>query len=145
MKKIVMTMTACCLLAGALPARAQTMSFADAISQLASACSADLAKYCKGVEMGQGRLKACLDANQARLSPRCQQTQAAVYASIARRINAQRTIGSVCSADIARLCGVYPADGNLVTCLSGVMPVAISPACNQVFTDTGWRTERAQQ
>lgn len=124
---------------------AETLSYADAVSQLAAACGADVQKYCKGVELGGGRLRACLDANRAVVSARCQQARAMVYDSIARRVAAQRNIGDICSADINRLCGVSPVDGNLVTCLGGVAPSAISPACNQAFTDTGWRTERAQQ
>jgi hypothetical protein len=127
------------------PSIAQTMSYADAIDQLATACGADLQRYCKGVELGGGHLKACLDANQGKVSARCQQTRLEVYASIGRRIAAQRGIGDICSADIARLCGVSPVDANLVTCLLSTAPSAISPACNQVFTDTGWRTERAQR
>jgi hypothetical protein len=126
-------------------ATAQTLSYADSISQLAAACGADLRKYCKGVELGGGHLKACLDANQGRMSPQCQQTRMMVYASISRRIVAQRTIGDVCSADIERLCGTSHADAHLVECLVSVVPAAISPQCNQVFNDTGWRTERAQQ
>ena len=126
-------------------ASAQTMSYADAISQLAAACRTDLQKYCKGVELGGGRLKACLDGHQAVVSAQCQQTRAQVYASIARRIAAQRDIGEVCSADIERLCGTSHADAHLVECLLGVTPAVISPQCNQTFTDTGWRTERAQQ
>jgi len=50
--------------AAAGTASAQTMSYADAVDQLARACGTDLAKYCKGIELG-GRLKTCLDANQA--------------------------------------------------------------------------------
>jgi hypothetical protein len=124
---------------------AQTMSYADAVAQLATACGADLRKYCKGVELGGGRLKGCLDANQARVSPQCQQTRLAVYASISRRAAAQRDIGDVCSGDINRLCGTSHADAHLVECLVSVAPSALSPHCNEVFTDTGWRTERAQQ
>ncbi len=133
------------LIVGVCTAAAQTLSYADAISQLAGACGADLRKYCKGVELGGGHLKACLDANQAKMSAPCQQARAMVYASIARRIAAQRNIGDICSADINRLCGMAPVDANLVTCLLGVAPTAVSPACMQAFTDTGWRTERAQQ
>jgi hypothetical protein len=127
------------------PSMAETLSYADAIGQLGAACGNDLRKYCKGVELGGGRLRACLDANQARMSPACQQARVLVYASIARRAAAQRDIGDVCSADIGRLCGTSHADAHLVECLLSVSPAAISPACNQVFTDTGWRTERAQQ
>jgi len=126
-------------------ATAETMSYAEAIDQLAAACGRDVAKYCRGVELGGGKLKACLDGHQNVLSPQCQQTRAIVYASIGRRIAAQRDIGQICDADIARLCGTSHADAHLVECLLSVSPVAISPACNQAFTDTGWRTEKAQQ
>ena len=133
------------LIGGIGPLSAQTLSYAEAIDQLAAACRTDLQKYCRGVELGGGHLKACLDGHQNVVSAQCQQTRAAVYASIARRIAAQRDIGDICSADIARLCGTSHADAHLVECLVGIAPVAISPQCNQVFTDTGWRTERAQQ
>ncbi len=125
-------------------ASAQTMSYADAISQLAGSCKNDIAKYCKGVPLGP-RLKQCFDTNQARLSPQCQQARATVYASISRRATAQRNIGDICSADIPRLCGTSYADAHLIECLLSVSPNAISPQCNQAFTDTGWRTERARQ
>jgi len=145
MKHLPVLLVLAFLVGGLEQSTAQTMSYADAISQLAAACGNDLARYCKGVELGGGRLKACLDTNQARVSPQCQQTRATVYASIARRIAAQRDIGDICSADIGRLCGTSHADAHLVECLQSVSPAAMSPQCNQTFTDTGWRTERARQ
>ena len=132
------------VLVAVLPVKAQTMSYADAISQLAAACRNDIAKYCKGVPLGP-RLKTCFDTNGARMSPQCQQSRGVVYASISRRAAAQRNIGDICSADIARLCGTSHADAHLVECLLSVSPAAMSPQCNQTFTDTGWRTERARQ
>lgn len=123
---------------------AQTMSYADAIDQLAGACRNDIAKYCKGVPLGPS-LRSCFEAHEAQMSPQCRQTRATVYASITRRAAAQRDIGQACDADIARLCGTSHADAHLVECLTSVSPVALSPACNQTFTDTGWRTERARQ
>jgi hypothetical protein len=133
------------LIGGICTAAAQTLSYADAVDQLAAACRTDLAKYCKGVELGNGRLRACLDAHQNVVSPRCQQTRVMIYASIARRVAAQRDIGRICDADIERLCGTSHADAHLVECLLSVSPAAMSPACSQAFSDTGWRTERAQQ
>ena len=130
--------------AAVFPANAQTMSYADAISQLAMACRNDIAKYCKGVPLGP-RLKTCFDTNEARMSPQCQQTRGVVYASIVRRAAAQRDIGDICSADITRLCGTTRAGESLLACLLVASPAAISPQCNQAFTDTGWRTERARQ
>jgi hypothetical protein len=132
------------VLAAAFPVNAQTMSYADAISQLAAACKNDIARYCRGVPLGP-RLKICFDTNGARMSPQCQQTRGTVYASISRRAAAQRNIGDVCSADIARLCGTSHADAHLVECLLSVSPAAMSQQCGQTFTDTGWRTERARQ
>jgi hypothetical protein len=133
------------VLAAVGPSAAQTMSYADAISQLAAACGKDVQKYCRGVELGGGKLKACLDANAGRVSPQCQQTRVTVYQSISRRAAAQRNIGDICDADIERLCGTSHADAHLVECLVSVAPAAVSPACYQTFLDTGWSTERAQQ
>ena len=132
------------MVAAVFPASAQTMSYADAISQLASACRSDIAKYCKGVPLGP-RLKTCFDTNEARMTPQCQQTRGMVYASISRRAAAQRAVGDICSADITRLCGTTRAGESLLTCLLTASPSVLSPQCNQTFTDTGWRTERARQ
>ncbi len=143
--RLSIVVSAALLAAGIGSAAAQTLSYADAIDQLAAACRTDLAKYCNKVPLGNGRLRACLDAHQNVVSPRCQQTRAMVYASIARRAAAQRDIGRICDADIERLCGTSHADAHLVECLLSVSPAAMSPACSQTFTDTGWRTERAQQ
>jgi hypothetical protein len=131
-------------LAAVFPAKAQTMSYADAIAQLATACRNDIEKFCKGVPLGP-RLKTCFDTNEARMSPQCQQTRGVVYTSISRRSAAQRDIGDICSADINRLCGTTRAGDSLLACLLSTSPAAIGPQCNQAFTDTGWRTERARQ
>jgi len=134
------------LFAGAVTAAAQTLSYADAIERLAAACRADLDRHCKGVELGGGRIKECLDANQGAISARCQQTRDYVYDSIARRVAAQRNIVQIRSSDIATYCqGVAPGDANILNCMMAVAPSAIGQACNQTLTDTGWRTERAQQ
>ena len=58
------------LIAGVGAAPAQTMSYAEAISQIATVCKNDIARYCKGVPLGP-RLRACFDANAARMSPQC--------------------------------------------------------------------------
>jgi hypothetical protein len=144
MRRLTVLLASAFLVCGAAAASAQTMSYADAISQLAAACGPGVQKFCKGVELGPG-LKSCLDINAGRMSPQCQQTRDVVYASIARRAAAQRNIGDVCGADIERLCGTSHADAHLVECLVSVSPAAMSPRCNQTFTDTGWRTERARQ
>ncbi|HEX3503089.1 MAG TPA: hypothetical protein VHU22_06840 [Xanthobacteraceae bacterium] len=125
-------------------AAAQTMSYAEAISQLATACGRDVARYCRGIPLS-GELKNCLDGHASVLSPVCAQTRATVYDSISRRAAAQRNIGDICEPDIERLCGTSHADAHLIECLKMTSPSAISARCNQAFLDSGWRTERAQQ
>ena len=127
MKRISFGLALLILIAGVGAASAQTMSYAEAISQIATVCKNDIARYCKGVPLGP-RLRACFDAHAARMSPQCQQTTGVVYASITRRATAQRDIGDVCSADILRLCGTSFADANLVTCMAGLAPRADEPA-----------------
>ena len=85
------------LIGGIGTASAQTMSYADAISQLAAACGRDVARYCNGVPLS-GALKNCLDGHASVLSPGCAQTRAAVYSSIGRRAAAQSHIGDICGA-----------------------------------------------
>lgn len=143
-KQAALLCAALLLIGGTGTARAQTMSYAEAISQLASACGRDVAKYCRGIPLS-GALKACLDGHAGALSPGCAQTRAVVYDSISRRAAAQRSIGDVCEPDIERLCGTSHADAHLVECLKMTSSVAISPRCNQAFLDSGWATERAQQ
>jgi hypothetical protein len=132
------------LLAERGPSLAQTMSYADAIGQIASVCKGDIARFCSGVPLGP-QLQQCFDANTPRMSPQCQQTRATVFASISRRAAAQRDIGRLCDADIARFCDTSHADGHLVECLNSMPSSALSSGCSQAFTDSGWRTERARQ
>ncbi len=143
-KQAALLCAASLLIGGAGGARAQTMSYAEAISQLASACGRDVARYCRGIPLS-GALKNCLDGHAGVLSPVCAQTRATVYDSISRRAAAQRSIGEICEADIERLCGTSHADAHLVECLKMTSSAAISPRCNQAFLDSGWATERAQQ
>src|ERR1700758_5846340 len=105
-------------------AAAQTMSYAEAISQLATACGRDVARYCRGIPLS-GELKNCLDGHASVLSPVCAQTRATVYDSISRRAAAQRSIGDICETDIERLCGTSHADAHLVECLKMTSPSAI--------------------
>jgi hypothetical protein len=134
------------LIGGISTTTAQTLSFADAIEQIAAACRTDIQKHCKGVELGNGAIRRCLDANQMSISAQCKQTYVQVYASIARRIAAQNNIINICSADISELCpGIALGDANLLNCMLTKTPRMIEPACNQAINDTGWRNESYQQ
>ena len=126
-----------CLLA-AQPARAQTISYANAVGDLAAACGVDIDKYCKNVNFGGGRIQQCLNQNQARVSAGCKSTMTQVLAMLQNRANARASVLKVCNADIRRLCqGVAPGDGNLIDC-AVIARRSLSAACAQAITDAGY-------
>ena len=87
---------------------AQTIGFADAVSQFANACKSDIAKYCKRVPLGGGRLGSCL-AQNGKVSATCKTTIAALKGMVIKRADARASVMKVCDADIKRLCaGIQP-------------------------------------
>lgn len=40
--------------------------------KVVQACKADIRQYCQGIQPGGGRMAACLQTNQANLTPTCQ-------------------------------------------------------------------------
>jgi hypothetical protein len=54
-------------------AAAQLDRAAQALKFAATECKDDLLKYCGNVEVGNGRVKACLDKNEKSLSEKCKE------------------------------------------------------------------------
>lgn len=54
-------------------AAAQLERFVAALSYVANECDDDIDKYCANVEMGEGRILACLEAQGSNIQPRCTQ------------------------------------------------------------------------
>lgn len=120
-------------------AHAQTISYAQAGALLAQSCGPDILKFCPNVNLGGGKLHACLETHDAQVSPQCKTDYVVVRASIAKRVGAQQAIFKLCNADVARLCpGMVEGDGNLLSCLLEATKV-VSPNCNQAITDAGFR------
>src|SRR5262245_19072495 len=127
------------LAAFAAPASAATISFADAMSVMARDCGADVQKHCKGVPLANNGVGNCLIQNQAKVSPVCIQTLAAVRASLAARIAAQDNVLKVCRGDANRRCqGVVHSDAHTLDCLLKAAN-HVSKKCNAAITDAGWR------
>jgi len=42
--------------------------------QEGEACQAEVEKFCEGVQVGEGRIEACLKANQKKLSKACRKS-----------------------------------------------------------------------
>jgi hypothetical protein len=89
------------------------------------ACRADVEKLCAGIPVGDGRIAACLKANQEKVSPGCK----AQLASVARKV---KEVGAVCEADIASYCpDVKPGQGRVLRCLAA-NAFSLTPECRQV-------------
>ena len=132
-------MTVAFLTIGPGTAFAQTIGYAQAIDQLAVACGKDIRTHCRGVNLGNGRIADCLKRSSAKVSGRCKQTAARVWALLEKRAEAQASAARICQADAAELCqGVEPGDANILNCLLKASR-AVSAACNRVITDAGWR------
>jgi hypothetical protein len=119
-------------------ARADTISYADAVTTLAKDCGSDIKKFCNGENLGNGRIQACLEKNASKVSPTCTSTLGSVMTSISQRQEAQASVFNVCQHDISQYCNSVKGDGNVLSCLVETKRVD-NKACNQAITDAGWR------
>jgi len=120
-------------------AMAQTISYADAVGQVAVACKADIAKYCAKTTLGGGELLQCLNQTPG-VWQGCKQTISSLVTMVQNRAAARAAVMRVCSADIDRLCsGVQPGDGNLMQCFFATRRNA-SQQCQQTVAAAGYET-----
>lgn len=128
--------------AGFAPASGQTIGYADAVSRYAAACKSDIAKYCKRVPLGGGRLGNCLVQNE-KVSASCKTTITALRSMVIKRADARASVMKVCDADIKRLCaGIQAGDGNLMQCFFAARKNA-SAQCRQTVAEAGYETPLA--
>jgi OOP family OmpA-OmpF porin len=122
----------------ATSARAQTIGYAEAIDLFATNCGADIAKNCKGVPLGGGRIQQCLMQKQAGISARCQGAVNELRVWLQNRAAARRSVLQACDTDIRRLCaGVQAGDGNLLECFYKAKR-NVSPSCQRAVADAGY-------
>ncbi|MBM4267615.1 MAG: hypothetical protein FJ144_13545 [Deltaproteobacteria bacterium] len=87
-------------------------------------CAADIAKLCKGVPPGGGRIQDCLKQHEAEVSAECK----ARVDELAKEL---QLAAAVCRWDIGRLCsGEHPGHGKLAACLKS-HENDLSPACKK--------------
>ncbi|WP_093236073.1 cysteine rich repeat-containing protein [Sinorhizobium sp. NFACC03] len=118
--------------------RADTISYADAVTMLANDCGSDIKKYCKGLNLGGGRIQTCLEQHTGKVSPTCTVTLANVIRSIGQRQAAQSSFATICKHDIAQYCKSVKGEGNVLSCLNKATRVN-EGQCGQAIIDAGWR------
>lgn len=117
---------------------AQTVSYADAMTLLTRDCGADVRKFCKGINLGNGQLANCLAGHGARVSQQCVSTLASVASSIERRLAAQAVVYKICASNAATHCRGVHGEVHVLQCLIKTERID-SAQCNQAITDAGWR------
>jgi 3-hydroxymyristoyl/3-hydroxydecanoyl-(acyl carrier protein) dehydratase len=91
-----------------------------------SACKADIAKFCKGVQPGQGRIVRCMNAHENELSVACKNL-------IAEEKEKSQEFVQSCKADAAKFCkDVKPGDDRIINCLKQ-HKAELSAACQAHF------------
>jgi hypothetical protein len=127
------------LVAPTTGAKAETISYADAVTVLARDCGKDIKTYCKGVNIGNNAIANCLAKNQAKVSQVCTASLATVVASIQQRQAAQASVAKVCFTDAKRWCeGVVRKEAYTLDCLLKVAK-HVTAKCNSAITNAGWR------
>ena len=102
------------------------LSLAAGVSaeQNAKPCAGDVARLCKGVQPGQGRLAQCLKEHSNELSPACRENIKIMKEKVQDFVQA-------CKADEERLCkGTKPGGGRIIQCLKQ-HEGELSPACKE--------------
>lgn len=85
-------------------------------------CRQDVNRYCSNVQLGGGRLTACMYENAPKLEPLCRIEILAAWEQLS-------TFKKACAKDVARLCGnVAPGHGRVYSCLK-MSRGSVSVAC----------------
>lgn len=102
-----------------------SLSYAQDINRKGP-CRADVAKFCKEVKPGHGRLAQCMKQHEAELSPACSDY---IYEGKEKA----RDFAKACRPDAEKLCkDVKPGHGRVYRCLKA-NEAQLSPDCGAHF------------
>lgn len=100
------------------------------------ACKADVEKYCKDVEPGQGRMGKCLVSNEANLSESCKAAIERAREHAERMRQRADAITQACMEDMKKFCeGVQPGHGRIARCLKQ-NEAGVSEGCRNAMEQT---------
>ena len=126
-----MVVLVCIVLVGGLADAAEQ----GLVEIVADGCKTEIDTYCKGVKPGEGRILACLYANQEKLSNRCEYALYDAASQLQQAITAINYLASECRDDLKTFCSdVKPGEGRLLDCI-GKNKEKISNRCKQAIKD----------
>ena len=106
---------------------------ADVWAQSGGRCDGDIAKFCKDVQPGGGRIAKCLRDHEKELSPTCKEE----VTEAQKRWN---ETAQVCHDDVLKFCkDVQPGGGRIANCLKEHQS-GLSPECQEK-----WLKQRKKQ
>jgi hypothetical protein len=112
-----------------------SVAFAEqAKQQVAKPCAGDIAKFCKGLKPGEGRIAKCLKDNKDKLSTECK-------AHVEKEKETLKEVNKACEDDVTMFCaGVKPGAG-LVKCLKE-HKAELSSKCQEGMTKAKDKKEK---
>ncbi len=103
-------------------------------------CKADVEKFCKDIEPGEGRIIACLKAHEAELSAECKTRDLEAKGPKEKKGNG---LIEACKADLDKLCaGVKDGPGGKMRCLKE-NEAALSEGCKAKFGEQKEKMQKA--
>jgi len=130
---------ACLIALGAALAVAPAMAAEEQpiIARLRDACGAEIKDLCSKVTPGNGRLVACLYANEDQLSGRCDYVLLEAASQLTSISTEMNEIARVCKPDIELLCqGAEVGQGRIAQCLRKKQK-ALSLPCADLIEKAG--------
>jgi hypothetical protein len=101
-------------------------------------CEGDIAKFCKNVERGGGRILRCLNLNEEDLTPACKDHLAQIR-------NAVEEVQEACADDYAIFCSsLPPGQGRIAECLEKNEYI-LTPKCKTVLKEVIQKAREIQK
>ena len=107
------------------------------IDQLRDACGDEVRDLCSDVSPGNGRLVACLYANENQLAPRCNYVLYQAAPELGNMIAGLTRMANACKADVEQLCQDFqPGQGGIAKCLQ-LRKASVSAGCSEAIAASG--------
>jgi hypothetical protein len=107
------------------------------VEGLKKACHKELTTFCKGVQLGEGRILACLYAFEDRVSGKCEYAVYDAAAKIDQAAMALKFAAAECKDDLLKYCGNVPVGyGRVKACLDK-NEKSLSEKCKEALKQTG--------
>jgi Cysteine rich repeat len=101
-------------------------------------CEGDIAKFCKNVERGEGRILRCLTLSEEKLTPACEKQVGQIKKAVDE-------VQRACVDDYAIFCSsLLPGQGRIAACLEKNEKI-LAPKCKAVLKEVKQKAREIQK